>query len=661
MKEKILELLGKKHYRQSDLEEILDANLTEVLYEMINDHQIKESKKGTLSIVDYKTCELKLDNKKLCVYIDNQKYLIEKKNIGGIMPGDIVGVDIDTDRRTAEIIKVVNHKKTVLIGEVVLYKGALYISNRNKLTKINDSYPIGTIVSYKNTESIDYKFSKGKVLEVIGHKDEPDTYLLALAKKYDIDNDFSDEAKRQVEKLPSQVYNDELVNRVDLRDEMVYTIDGDTSKDFDDAISITRRSNGNYILKVHIADVAHYVKKDSPIDMCARNKTTSSYPLDKVFPMLPFELSDGICSLNPLQDRLTRTHEMEIDSTGNLISYKTYRSVINSKIRMTYKKVNDVLNGNTPLEYEEFKDNLLLANSLAHTLRSKRLKNGALDLDIKESYIEMSNDEVEDVKYRERSDAEKLIEEFMLLTGFSTAHYLTKLGVPVPYRVHEEMTAKGFFELKDTLRKMGLSSSKLPKDNSNKSISNLIASIKNDPNREIYYIVILRSLTKACYSINNKGHYALNEPYDVQITSPIRRYLDLCTERILDDIEDKKEIDKDNLENFLDETCKLASTKEVNSDFFERDLDEIKKCEYMEKHIDEVYKAKIVGNSKNGVSVKFYNGINGVLDCNGYQFNDYDYTFKTKYKLYRLGDTLDIIVDHVDKTNCLVRVKVLTK
>lgn len=645
MREKILKLLKTGHYKKIQLQKMFDEDIDNVLDELENKKLITKNK-DYYRITNIKTGTIYKVNGKYYINVNKKDILINDKYLNGAKENDLVNVDCDMLSKTGIVVDILVKKNNHLVGKITSCNNRLCIMDRNKVIYIDGIYNIGDIVTYKKISSINDKEYNGKVIKVY----EKCNYIKALQDKYLIKDEISNEVLEEVKLVPQEVLEEDLINRVDLTYDTTFTIDGNDSKDFDDAVSVKVLNNGNYLLKVSIADVAHYVKKDSAIDKLAKDRSTSNYPINQVIPMLPFELSNGICSLNPNVLRLARTFEMEFDNTGKMLKYNTYKSVIKSNARLTYEKVNALFDG-TSTDYINYKNELNDMLKLARILRKRRMNNYALDLEMGDSKCIFENDVVVDVIEKNRGEAEKLIEEFMLATGIYTALYLTNKNIPLPYRYHGNMTQEKFEEMLKQFKNLKIYN--LPKNTSNKEMSQFVNSLRGNSNHDIYYMMILKSLAKARYDSENKGHYALNTKYIVQVTSPIRRYLDLVIHRILDDVENNKKFDS-KFTDYLNELCQYASIKEINSDSFEKEVEDIYKSLYMQDKIGNNYNGRITEVDDNGVYIKLYNGIKCAINE---QYKLDKGNIYINGTIYNIGDNIDVIIDKVDVTNRLVKVK----
>ncbi len=506
---------------------------------------------------------------------------------------------------------------------------------------------------------------EGKVTEILGDADEKGVDILSIARSFGLKEEFPTNVAEYAAGLPKEVEESALKDRKLLTDKLIFTIDGDDAKDLDDAVSLEKLGDGSFMLGVHIADVSHYVAEDSPIDREAFARGTSVYMVDRVVPMLPKELSNGICSLHGGVLRLTLSCFMKIDHSGNVVSHKICKTAIRSVHRMTYNNVNKILAGDPELckEYADIKNVLHNMNELAHILRSKRFAAGSLDFDIPEAKITLDEDNFPtDITLRTRGDAEKLIEEFMLICNETVANEYESRFLPFVYRIHEKPDADRMRELSDFLAAF---SYKLPKDGSVTPfmLSDILGAIKDTEDEAIISRVVLRSLKKARYATNNEGHFGLASSCYCHFTSPIRRYPDLQIHRIIkEDLEGRlTESRIKELERRLPHSAMNSSERERNAIEAERRVDAVKMAEYMERHIGEEYPAVISGVTSSCIFAELGNTIEGVIPLSTLH-DDYYELDADRYlvkgmrtgKVIRLGDPVKVRVSSASKEDARI-------
>ncbi len=567
------------------------------------------------------------------------------------------------------------------LDEAVVYKiidrahkniiGVLKIKKSKKGDKyyIKSSWPDFMVNAYVNEKDLinegigklcyaKLRYGKGNYFEaydlkVLGHKDDPGIEILSYIYQYGFDPEFSIDTIESLKYIPDHVLDDEIKNRLDLRDKNIITIDGIYSKDFDDAVDLEILSNGNYKLGVHIADVSHYVKENSPLDIDALNRGTSLYLADRVVPMLPRELSNGICSLNPNVDRLTLSCIMEYNNKGKLINYNICESVINSHHRMTYDDVNKILNGDEALikKYEDIYEMLLNMQKFSKILRKLREKKGALEF-YENEYEFILNDDgsPKQIVKRERFDAEKLIEDFMLEANQTVAYQMNISNLPIIYRIHEKPDQEKLINTLLLLKNMGINIS-MKKELQRFDIQNILKEIKGNINEGIISDLLLRSMMKAKYSKMCLGHYALAMPYYCHFTSPIRRYPDLFVHRMI------KKLLLNPDDNYLDEinyydslafdVAGKTSNSERRSVDLERAVDDMLYAWYMEKYIGTSFEGVITSITPFGMFVTINDGIEGLIMYRNIPrymtFNDKKLSCSDGIKEYNLGDKVEIV------------------
>ncbi|OIK09094.1 ribonuclease R [Bacillus sp. MUM 13] len=505
--------------------------------------------------------------------------------------------------------------------------------------------------------------AEGEVIQILGHKNDPGVDILSVIHKHGLPLEFPADVMKQANEVPDTIEESEIGNRRDLRNESLVTIDGADAKDLDDAVTVTVLDNGNYKLGVHIADVSHYVTENSPIDKEALDRGTSVYLVDRVIPMIPHRLSNGICSLNPKVDRFTLSCEMEITSSGQVVSHDIFESVIKTKERMTYGDVNKILvdkDQDLMDRYEPLVPMFQDMEKLAQILRKKRMERGAIDFDFKEARVVVDEDgHPKDVVLRERSVAEHLIEEFMLAANETVAEHFQKLKVPFLYRIHEdpkEEKLQRFFEFITNFGYIvrGSASSVHPR-----ALQDIIEAVSGKPEEMVISTVMLRSMQQAKYDPECLGHFGLSTEYYTHFTSPIRRYPDLIVHRLIRTylIEGKmNEATKAKWNDLLPGIADHTSKRERRAVDAERETDDLKKAEYMLDKIGEEYDG-IIGSVTNfGMFVELPNTIEGLVHVSAmsddyYRFDERQLAMigERTAKVYRIGDEISIRVSNVNK------------
>ncbi len=653
--------------------------LNEVLDNLEKSLKIVRTKKN--KFMTYKNSNLRLGkliaNKKGFGFVDiegDEDVYIAKENMNGAIHGDQVIVEITSKKNIdleGRIVRVVNRNLQNIVGEIYNKNGKTYIDLDDDKLKINveidPKHTLGAMPGHKVLVHV-VKQNKnnnylGEVLKVLGHKNDPGVDILSIACKYDIETEFSDEVLKQLDNIPDFVSEKEIMSRKDhdLRDKVIYTIDGNDTKDIDDAISIEKLDNGNYKLGVHIADVSYYVKEGTPLDLEAQDRGTSVYLADRVIPMIPHKLSNGICSLNPNVDRLAITCEMEIDSNGKVVNYDIFESVICSRIQMTYDNVNQILEKNiVPEGYEDYVSSLYLMKELADILRTSKLKRGYLDFDIDESKIIVDDrGKAIDIKLRNRGIGENLIEDFMIIANETVATHLFYMNLPSIYRIHGEPNEEKIQSFLNFVSILGHKVNAKIKDINPKTVQKILDELKETEEFHILSKLLLRSMQKAVYDTNNIGHFGLASKIYTHFTSPIRRYPDTTVHRLLRTYLFQNKIDNETIKYyetnlpFLAEHC---SYKERQSIECEREVDDMKKAEYMMDHIGEEYDGVISGVMSFGMFVELDNLVEGLVRIDDLADDYYTYDEvtlsligKKNKRGYRLGDKLKVVVKAASK------------
>ncbi|WP_431804288.1 ribonuclease R [Halobacillus andaensis] len=504
--------------------------------------------------------------------------------------------------------------------------------------------------------------AEGEIVEILGHKNDPGIDIISIIHKHGIKTEFPEEVLAQAGETPEKISEDEIKNRRDLREETIVTIDGADAKDLDDAVTVKKLDNGNYKLGVHIADVTYYVEEGSPIDKEARERATSVYLVDRVIPMIPHRLSNGICSLNPQVDRLTLSCEMEINAEGEIVGHEIFQSVIKTNERMTYKDVNLILEENDEELKEKYKDLVPMfqeMEDLAATLRKKRFERGAIDFDFKEAGVVVNEEgKAVDVKLRERSVAERLIEEFMLAANETVAEHFHWMDVPFIHRIHEdpdESKLQNFFEF---VANLGYSVKGSAENVHPQALQNVLESVKDTHEEMIISKLMLRSMQQAKYDPQSLGHFGLSTEFYTHFTSPIRRYPDLIVHRLIRTYLVNKEMDYQTRKHWKDqlpEIAKHSSEMERAAVDAERETDDLKKAEYMEDKIGEEYDGVISSVTSFGLFVELPNTVEGLVHVS--TLTDDYYNFQEKQfamigertgNIYRIGDEITIRVSNVN-------------
>ena len=651
----------------STSEELKD--LQDELDSLVNEYILYYTKKGKYILL--KNCtnlfigRLSVNKKGFgfVVIPKDEDIYIAKENINSAIDEDIVLCEVINQgiKREGRIIKVIKRELNLLVGTIFFKKDKIFLelddNKKNITVEIEKDNAFNVVEGHKVQAKIIKEQTKNrylaKILTIIGHKDDPGVDILSIAYKYGIYPEFNAEVEEELKNIPDHVEEKELVNRRDLTNQMIFTIDGDDTKDIDDAISLEMKDD-LYVLGVHIADVSNYVKENTALGDEAYKRGTSSYLADTVIPMLPHQLSNGICSLNEDELRLSMSCVMEIDSNGKVQNYEIFPSYIKSRKKMTYKHVNNLLMRNIVDEgYEEFKDTLLKMNELAHILRKEKISRGYIDFEIDEAKIvQDAEGKAIDVIKRVREDGEKLIEDFMIAANECVAECISNMDLPFIYRVHENPKPEKVDEFLNLIKLLGYKLKTNVKEITPKVMQSVINELKDKPEFPILSTLLLRSMRKAEYSKENLGHFGLASKAYTHFTSPIRRFPDLTVHRLLKKylVENDMSMTTINtLESSLIEVASQSSEREVAAVDAERDVDDMKMAEYMESHIGEEYEGIISGITSYGMFVELPNLIEGLVHISTLKGDYFNYVEdilsmvgKSTKKTYRLGDKVKV-------------------
>ena len=595
---------------------------------------------------------------------------IRRENLNGAIDGDFVEIDVQNDEGI--VVNILKRDLNLIVGEIVKDKKnnlTFKLDDKKKqinikLTKESLEHLVeGHKVLVQIIKELDKNLYLGKVVKVIGHKNDPGVDIMTIAFKHEIFLDISDDAKKQVENMETTVSKEDIINRKDLRNEIIFTIDGDDTKDIDDAVSINKDGD-NYILGVHIADVSHYVKEGTPLFDSAYEKGTSSYLADTVLPMLPHELSNGICSLNEGVDRLTISCEMTINKQGKVLDHDIFLSVINSKKKMTYKNVNMILKENIiPNSYEPFVDKLKLMQELANILRKEKINRGYIDFDLDEAkIIQDENGKAIDVIKRTQDVGEKIIEDFMIIANETIATHVFNMDLPFVYRIHGKPNPEKIEDFLNFVKLLGYKIDISTVDLTPKKMQDILEILHDKKEFEILSDLLLRSMKKAIYSSNNIGHFGLASKIYTHFTSPIRRFPDLMVHTLLHKYLFENKINMETIryyENYLPDACEHASKKEVDAQEAEREVLDMKMAEYMENYIGQEYEGIISGVTNFGLFIKLPNLIEGLVHISSLKgFYNYvpellSLVCDNKIK-YSLGQTVKVKVTGASKENSTI-------
>ena len=695
IKDKLLKILENIHEAKSliEINDLLNLKtvdelkeLQNILKELVDDYTIYYTKKEKYILL--KNCpSLKIGkisiNKKgfgFLILPNEEDLYIDDDNLGDAIDDDIVLCEKFKRglKEEARVLKVVKRELKNLVGEVYYENDIPYLklddNKKDIKVKLDKESASQCVAGHKVLVSVEKEIKNhlylGRVLKIIGHKDDPGVDILSIAYKYSIYSDFPEAVLNELKDLPITISKEELVNRRDLTDKIIFTIDDDSTKDIDDAISL-EMDNDNYVLGVHIADVSHYVKENTALGDEAFLRGTSSYLADTVIPMLPHQLSNGICSLNENVIRLTFSCEMVYDSNGKLLDYDIFPSFIKSSKKMTYKKVNDILMRDiVDPEYAKYKDILLKMNELAHILRKYKEKRGYIDFNLDEAkIIQDSSGKAIDIQKRIREDGEKLIEDFMIAANECVATHIYNMDLPFIYRVHETPKPEKIEEFLTMIKLLGYKTRINLKNITPHTMQNLLAELAGVKEFKTLSSMLLRSMRKAVYSKDNIGHFGIASSAYTHFTSPIRRFPDLEVHRLLKKYlvdQDFSMTTIDNLNTSLDEIADHSSEREVAAQNAERDVDDMKMAEYMESHVGEEYIGKISSVTNFGFFVQLENLIEGLVHVSTLKGDYYNYVpellsivGKSTKKVYRLGDEIKVKCVAASKYTSLIDFEVI--
>ncbi|HGH0784683.1 TPA: ribonuclease R [Staphylococcus pseudintermedius] len=503
---------------------------------------------------------------------------------------------------------------------------------------------------------------EGQISAILGHKNDPGVDILSIIYQHGIEIEFPDDVLKEAEDVPETIQPDELKGRRDLRDELTITIDGADAKDLDDAIAVKKLDNGNTELTVSIADVSYYVTEGSALDREAYDRATSVYLVDRVIPMIPHRLSNGICSLNPEVDRLAMSCRMEIDAQGQVVKHEIFESVIHSNARMTYDAVNRIITDKdaaTRAQYPEIVPMLDLAQTLSQQLIAMRKKRGEIDFDIKEAKVIVNEEGIpKEVVTRERGEGERLIESFMLIANETVAEHFNQMEVPFIYRIHEQPKSERLRQFFDFITNFGIMVKGTGEDIHPSTLQNIHEEIAGRPEDMVISTMMLRSMQQARYDADNLGHFGLAADYYTHFTSPIRRYPDLIVHRLVRKYLIEKSMDGRAMHEWEEKLPQIAehtSNRERRAIDAERDTDELKKAEFMIQHIGDEFEGVISSVANFGMFVELPNTIEGMVNMQNmsddyYHFDERQMALigERKAKVYRIGDVVKVKVIHVD-------------
>lgn len=599
---------------------------------------------------------------------------IPAENANGAMHMDTVAITISPQqngkRREGTVIKVISHGMNQIVGTYESSKNYGFVVPDNQKLAQDIFIPIerskGAVSGHKVViEITDYgkngRKPEGKVVEIIGHINDPGTDIMSIVRGYDLPVEFSSKVMHQAENVSSDVSTADMAGRMDLRDWQMVTIDGEDSKDLDDAVSLTMEGS-NYVLGVHIADVTNYVQEHSALDVEALNRGTSVYLVDRVIPMLPHKLSNGICSLNAGENRLALSCIMTIDGKGKVIDHKIAETVVCINRRMTYTSVKKILEEHDEAECEEYRELVPMferMGELAALLRKNRMKRGSIDFDFPETKIILDDKgNPIDIKPYDRNSATKLIEDFMLIANETVAQDYFWQEIPFVYRTHETPDEEKIHKLATLIGNFGYTLHMAKDEVHPKELQKLLGKIGGTDEEALISRLTLRSMKQAKYTTENTGHFGLATSYYCHFTSPIRRYPDLQIHRIIKESLRGKMNGKrlDHYEKILPEVAKHSSEMERRADEAERETEKLKKAQYMEQHIGEVFEGVISSVTGWGMYVELPNTVEGLIhvtslrdDYYHFQEDTYELIGEANNRHFKLGQKIKVKAIGIDR------------
>lgn len=684
-KDLIINIVNDKNYKPMTIDEMLryldcdkyiKKDVKKIIKKLAKENEIKISSKNKIHPLsnDDKSLmgEISLAQGGYGFFIsDNNEYMdvfISQNNLNSANDKDRVKIEIIKEKeygKNAEgkVVEIIQRNTSQIVGLYKKNKGfGFVISDRDNLSsdiyidekfskkaKNNDKV-VCEIIKYPKNGS-----PEGRIVEVLGNKNDFNVDVLSIIRSYGLKDNFSKKTKKEAVFIEKEIDISKQKDRKDLRDLFTVTIDGRDSKDFDDAISI-EKDKDDFILYVHIADVSHYVKENSEIDKEAYQRGNSTYLYNIVLPMLPEELSNGICSLNPNENRLALSLKMRINKSGKVVDYKIYKSIIKSNYRLVYDDVNDYLDNEDKVYDDEILiEKLELFDNLYKILKNKREKRGAIDFNFTESQIDVNEKgDVLNISIFERGSANKMIEEFMLISNETIASLFAYMDFPSLYRIHEKPKDEKVESFKNILNTLGYNIK--GKELHPKDFQEILKEVSGKDDESLVNMLMLRTMRKAKYANYRDIHFGLATKYYTHFTAPIRRYPDLIVHRLVKDFLDNKfeNVSQSSLEKQLAKNAEHLSITERNSEECERDVEDLYKCKYMKKYIGEKFQGIISSITDFGIFIELENTVEG---CFMYKFSDDHFEYieqklscvnRDNNKRYKIGQKVLIEVKNVD-------------
>ena len=600
---------------------------------------------------------------------------ISRDNLNQARNLDIVLIELLNDKTEGRIVKIIERNEETFVGTVYFEDGRCMVKpdKRGHIDiEVASEFQRGLVEGHKVlVRPVAGTRYVGAVLHVIGHKHDVGVDILSFVYANGFKPKFPEEVLESIQDMPDSVSEAEMVGRLDLRDKVIFTIDGADTRDIDDAISVVKNEDGTYELGVHIADVSHYVEKDSLLDKEAYARGTSVYLVDRVIPMLPHRLSNGICSLNPNVDRLAMSCIMTVDKKGRVVGSKIQKSVIRSRIQMTYDAVNDILDkGIVQSGYEDYVADLKIMKEISDLLRSKMVGRGYIEFSSPEAKIIVDEEcKPIDIKLRNEGTGENMIENFMVAANETVGSFIFYQTLPGIYRVHDKPDEKKLNSFFQFLNARGYVVSGKKKDFTSRDLQNILKQLEDKPDAKILNDLAIRSQAKAIYSNENIGHFGLGSKCYSHFTSPIRRYPDLILHRLVKDYTEhySNEI-IEYWETNLAEMANHCSVKEQDAQKCERDVDDMKKAEYMEGHIGEEFEGIISGVQEFGFFVELPNTVEGLVKVEnmpkgGYAFIEEQLSLihRSSKEKYSFGDSVMVKLISASKETSMIDFELISK
>lgn len=600
---------------------------------------------------------------------------INKDNLNNARNLDIVLFELLGDKTEGRIVKIIERNEEAFVGTVYFENNKCMVRPDKRGMpdiEVMEEYKTGLVDGHKVLiRPVAGNKYLGAIIHVIGHKHDVGVDILSFVYQNGFKPKFPEEVLESIKDMPDSVSNEDTIGRLDLRDKVIFTIDGADTRDIDDAISIKVNEDGTYELGVHIADVSHYVKKDSLLDKEAYSRATSVYLVDRVIPMLPHRLSNGICSLNPNVDRLAMSCIMTIDKKGKIVNSKIAKSVIKSRIQMTYDAVNDILDKNIIAQgYESYVEALKLMKEVSDLLRTKMVNRGYIEFSSPEAKIIVDEEcKPIEIKLRNEGTGENMIENFMVAANETVGSFIFYQNLPGIYRIHDKPDEKKLTNFFQFLSSRGYVVNGKRKNITSRDLQNILKQLDDKPDTKLLNDLAIRSQAKAIYSNENIGHFGLGSKCYSHFTSPIRRYPDLILHRLVKDYTENYSNEIIEFwENNLQEMANHCSIREQDAQKCERDVDDMKKAEYMESHIGEEFTGVISGVHEFGFFVELPNTVEGLVKLEnmpkgGYAFIEEQLCLihkNTKVK-YSFGDSVIVKLISASKETSMIDFELISK